>query len=293
MHPRALKALTLALALAALLGLALPAAGVAGRHHAHKSRRDLDGDGIKNKRDKDVDGDHISNKRDRDIDGTDKQKKRDREMDGDGVKNAKDKDSDADRKRNYPRDKDMDADRKRNTRDRDMDGDGKKNGQDRDIDADGIPNKRDRDMDCDGLGARKDKDIDGDGIPNWKDPDSDASGSSENGELPKGVHLPPSFFGVVADNVWASNGSARAGYLGAIADAHVGMIRQKFEWLPIEKTPGVYRFVSSDQSVADVTSRGFSILPVLFDPPAFRSSRPSSGAARGTYPPRSNAESGQ
>src|SRR3954454_7401009 len=167
------------------------------------------------------------------------------------------------------------------------------NGTDRAIDGDGIPNKRDRDMDCDGLGARKDKDIDGDGIPNYKDSDSDASGSGENGELPKGVHLPRSFFGVVADNVWASGGSARAAYLHDIGAAGVGTIRQKFQWLEIEKSPGVYSFASYDQYVGDVTRRGFSIIPVLFDPPAFRSSRPSHGAGRGTYPPRSNAEFGQ
>jgi len=42
-----------------------------------------------------------------------------------------------------------------------------------------------------------------------------------------------------------------------------------------------------------VTSRGFTILPVLFDPPAFRSSRPAVGAARGVYPRRSNREFGR
>src|SRR4051812_1874921 len=285
MRPRPFSALILALA--ALLALALPGAVLASHHHAHKSRRDLDGDGIKNKRDKDVDGDGIKNKRDRDIDGDHKPNKRDREMDGDGVKNAKDKDIDADRLRNCPRDKDMDADRKRNPRDRDMDGDGKPNGRDRDIDADGIPNKRDRDMDCDGLGKRKDKDIDGDGIPNYRDPDSDASGSREDGELPKGVHLPHSFFGVVADHVWASGGSARAAYLRDIGGTGVGTIRHKFQWSVIEKRPGVYDFSAYDEDVRDLTARGFSILPVLFDPPDFRSSAPRSGAKPGTYPPRS------
>jgi hypothetical protein len=39
-----------------------------------------------------------------------------------------------------------------------------------------------------------------------------------------------------------------------------------------------------------LVSRGFSILPVLFDPPSWRSSRPTIGAHSGTYPPSSNAE---
>jgi hypothetical protein len=183
----------------------------------------------------------------------------------------------------------MDADRKRNTKDRDMDGDGKPNGRDRDIDGDGVPNKKDRDMDCDGQGARKDKDIDGDGIPNYADPDSDASGSKETGELPKNVHLPRTFFGIVADNVGSAGGSDRAAKLRQLGDTGVGTIRQKFEWSRVEKRPGVFDWRFYDQYVADVSKAGYSILPVLFDPPSFRSIPPSGGVV-GTYPPRNNAD---
>lgn len=256
------------------------------------ARADIDRDGIADKRDGDVDGDRRSNRRDRDIDGDRRPNGRDRELDGDGVRNARDRDIDADRRRNCPRDRDMDADRRRNVRDLDMDGDGLPNGEDPDVDADRLPNGRDRDIDCDGLGARVDGDLDGDGIPNHLDPDSDGSGSKHSGEIPAGVALPRSFFGLVADHVGAASGSDRFAVLDQVAATGVGTIRQKFEWSRIEVSPGEYDFRFYDDYVADVTSRGFTILPVLFDPPAWRSGRPASGGARGTYPPASNDEFG-
>jgi hypothetical protein len=42
--------------------------------------------------------------------------------------------------------------------------------------------------------------------------------------------------------------------------------------------------------VAQASVGGVRILPVLFGPPRWRSSRPRSGAARGTYPPASNQD---
>jgi hypothetical protein len=260
-----------------VLMLALPASPAAFAATGHRSKLDVDGDRIPNKRDRDIDGDRRPNRRDL-------------EMDGDRVKNGRDKDIDADRLRNCPRDKDMDADRIRNVRDLNMDGDARPNGRDRDVDADGIPNGKDRDIDCDGLGPREDPDLDGDGIPNWKDDDADGSGSRRSGQIPYGVDLPRSFFGLVADHVGAASGAERQAVLDQVEATGVGMIRQKFEWSRIEVAPGVYDFGFYDQYVADVTRRGFDVLPLLFEPPPWRSARPAVGAARGTYPPRSNAE---
>jgi hypothetical protein len=252
-------------------------------------RADIDRDGIADTRDRDIDGDRRPNRRDGDIDGDGRANARDREMDADGVRNARDRDIDADRAGNCGRDKDMDADRKRNRRDLDMDGDGRPNSGDPDVDADGRPNGRDKDIDCDGLGPREDGDLDGDGIPNHLDFDSDGSGSKHSGEIPAGVALPRAFFGLVADHVGAASGADRVAVLDQVAATGVGTIRQKFEWSRIEVSPGVYDFRFYDQYVGDVTSRGFEILPVLFDPPDWRSA---SGPARGTYPPASNDEFG-
>ena len=252
--------------------------------------RDMDGDRVGNKRDRDIDGDRRRNHRDPDIDGDHRRNGRDREMDADRLRNSRDRDIDADRLRNCPRDRDMDADRKPNSRDRDMDADGVPNARDRDIDSDGVPNNRDSDMDCDRVPNRFDRDIDGDGLVNHLDPDSDADGISVDTSIPAGVRLPRTFFGLVALHPFASEGVARAIQLRQVAATGVGTLRQVFEWSDIETLPGVYNFSTYDAIVRDASLHGFTLLPILFEPPGFRSSRPAIGANRGTYPPSSNAE---
>jgi hypothetical protein len=253
------------------------------------SRRDLDGDHIRNGRDSNVDGDRKKNRKDCDIDGDGKRNGKDRDTDGDRVKNKRDRETDQDGTSNK-RDRDIDQDGRRNCpRDRDMDGDGIRNQRDRDMDGDGQKNVVDEDIDGDGIKSRKDRDEDCDGIANFEDDDSDASGSSFGDTIPD-VHLPHSFFGVVADQVADSSGAARRGTLGQIRSTGSGLLRQKFEWARIETSPGVYDFRFYDSYVADVVSRGFTVLPVLFEPPDFRSSGPSNGHDH--YPPRSGAEFG-
>src|SRR4051794_13371389 len=290
----------------------------AGRRRNRRSRRDIDGDGIRNRRDRDMDGDHIPNRRDsdvdgdhlsnrrdrnidgdskrnsrdRNIDGDSKRNGRDREMDADRVPNSRDRDIDADWVKNCPYDRDMDADRIPNSRDRDMDADGIPNARDPDIDSDGRPNGKDSDMDCDRIPNRFDPDIDGDGLLNYLDPDSDADGISESGELPTGVHLPKGFFGIVAQHAYASQGPPRFAQMEQIADTGVGTLRHPFEWSKVEIFAGVYAFGLYDSFGGDAARYGFTILPILFAPPGFRSSRPASGANRGTYPPSNNAAFG-
>ena len=277
----------------------------ASRRKRARLRRDLDGDGIPNWRDSDLDGDGIWNKRDRnidgdrrrnardpDIDGDRRRNGRDREMDADRIRNSRDRDIDADRLRNCPRDRDMDADGVPNSRDGDMDADGVPNGRDRDMDSDGRPNPLDSDMDCDRIPNRFDPDVDGDGIPNEVDPDSDADGIAAETTLPTGVRLPKSFFGIVAVHAWASEGAVRDVQLTQVAATGVRTLRHVFEWADLEPLPGIYKFDAYDAYVGDAARHGFTVQPILFNPPAFRSSRPVTGAARGVYPPRSNAEFG-
>jgi hypothetical protein len=252
------------------------------------SRRDLDGDRKRNSRDSNIDGDRKKNRRDCDIDGDGKPNGRDRDTDGDRIRNRRDRETDTDGTSNR-RDRDIDQDKRRNCpRDADMDGDGIRNQRDRDMDGDGEPNAADEDLDGDGIKKRKDTDMDCDGIPNYLDDDSDASGDPIDTSVPA-VQLPHSFFGVVADPVLGNFGAARQRVLGDIASTGVGMLRQKFQWSVIEKAPGVWNFSLYDGYVRDATQRGFTILPILFDPPAFRSSRPAGGGG-GTWPPRSADE---
>ena len=212
-----------------------------------------------------------------------------RDLDRDGVPNYRDRNVDGDGALNA-RDPDIDGDGHRNPHDRDIDGDGRRNARDRDIDGDGARNLRDSDMDCDRVPNRFDRDIDGDGLHNYRDPDSDADGHAVSGKLPRRARLPRDFFGIVAPTAWATEGPARWAQLDQIAETGVGTLRQTFEWSRIETRPGVYTWGGYDSFVRDATRRGFTILPILFEPPDFRSARPPSGAQRGTYPPRSAAE---
>ena len=68
------------------------------------------------------------------------------------------------------------------------------------------------------------------------------------------------------------------------------VLRQSFSWSIIEREPGRYDFSLYDHFVANAARAGLGVLPILIDPPPFRSSRPATGARRGIYPPASNAE---
>jgi hypothetical protein len=212
-----------------------------------------------------------------------------RDLDRDGVPNSRDRNVDGDAFQNA-HDTDIDGDGARNGHDRDVDGDGVPNRRDRDIDGDGAPNRRDSDMDCDRVPNRFDRDIDGDGLRNARDPDSDTDGVSSVARLRRRVRLQRSFFGIVAPHAHAVEGVARRTQLEAIRNTGVGMLRQNFEWALIETRPGVLDFHAYDSFVGDTAREGLSILPVLTNPPAWRSVRPAQGAQRGTYPPRSAVE---
>ena len=81
--------------------------------------------------------------------------------------------------------------------------------------------------------------------------------------------------------------------LARIRGAGVGLIRQTFDWAGIERRPRRYSLHAYDRFVVSAAERGLQVLPILFNPPAFRSSAPERGARRGTYPPRRPAEMGR
>lgn len=102
--------------------------------------------------------------------------------------------------------------------------------------------------------------------------------------------VPRSFVGVIADDaLWGTDADpSGARTLSAIRAMGVGSVRVPFLWSRLEPGPGRYDFKLYDKLMAQAAKAGLSVLPVLFDPPAHRSSRPDSGAVRGTYPPASN-----
>jgi hypothetical protein len=96
---------------------------------------------------------------------------------------------------------------------------------------------------------------------------------------------PRDFFGVVADDVFAAQPAERRRILAKQRAAGVGLLRQTFDWSLVETSPGHFDFGPYDAYMMDLARAGMAVLPIIFNPPAFRSSRPATGARRGTYPP--------
>jgi polysaccharide biosynthesis protein PslG len=99
--------------------------------------------------------------------------------------------------------------------------------------------------------------------------------------------------GVVSEDVFAGGPNYRSCTLNAQVDGGVALIRQTFDWASIERSRGQYDFSFYDAYVAAAAQHGIRILPVLFNPPSFRSSRPRRHAKRGTYPPKRYPDMGR
>jgi hypothetical protein len=168
----------------------------------------------------------------------------------------------------------------------DVDGDGIRNGRDRNVDGDRKRNVVDPDVDGDGRSNDYDHDIDADRVENAFDPDSDASGSPLEASA-TAASAPPGFIGLVSDDAfWGTDADpSRERTMAAIAATGARVLRQSFYWSVIEPEPGRYDFSLYDDYVAAAARANLSVLPILYDPPAFRSARPTTGARRGTYPP--------
>jgi len=98
------------------------------------------------------------------------------------------------------------------------------------------------------------------------------------------------FAGLVAEDAFVGEDAYRGSALDAISAIRVGTLRESFDWKWIEPEPGRYTFAFHDAWVLAAARRGIGILPVLFDPPAFRAG---AGAGRGTAPPRNYADLGR
>jgi hypothetical protein len=104
--------------------------------------------------------------------------------------------------------------------------------------------------------------------------------------VPPSGTLPSDFFGLVTEDAFAHPGSYRNSTLNRQAGMGIGLVRQTFDWASIERKRGVYDFTAYDGFVAALAAHHMQVLPVLLDPPKFRSSAPKKGAKAGTYPPK-------
>ena len=100
------------------------------------------------------------------------------------------------------------------------------------------------------------------------------------------------FAGIVANDVYSGSPAYRDKQLAAMQAAGVGIIRQTLPWAQVEIAPNNYDFTPFDKFVEAAAAHNIRVLPILFDPPPFRSSRPK-GATKYTYFPKSNADMAQ
>jgi hypothetical protein len=103
---------------------------------------------------------------------------------------------------------------------------------------------------------------------------------------PAPAMLPRDFVGISTEDAFARPGHYRRTQLRRQARAGIGVVRQTFAWNAIELQPGRYRFARYDRFVLDVARAGMRVLPILFDPPAFRARALPRGVQRATAPPR-------
>jgi hypothetical protein len=105
--------------------------------------------------------------------------------------------------------------------------------------------------------------------------------------------LPRDFIGIVAEDALAAPPRERRRILRRLHAAGVELIRQTFDWSRVERAPGRYELAALDAYVAAAAAAQIELLPVLFNPPPFRSSAPRRGAGRATYPPKRPASLGR
>ncbi|MGH3993921.1 MAG: hypothetical protein ACRDSN_15855, partial [Pseudonocardiaceae bacterium] len=104
---------------------------------------------------------------------------------------------------------------------------------------------------------------------------------------------PADFLGIVTEEAFGRPGRYRDAQFRRQRRIGIGIVRQTFDWRQIERRPGRFSFARYDRFVGDLARRRMRVLPVLFNPPRFHSSRPRRGARRGTYPPRDPAAMGR
>jgi hypothetical protein len=104
--------------------------------------------------------------------------------------------------------------------------------------------------------------------------------------------LPQGFFGMDAQDVWEGDDAFQRLNLNRQRDAGVETERLVFDWMGIEREPGKYSFERYDRYIAKLASRGIRVMPMLFNPPEWRSGRPPGDDSRGVYPPKQYTDMG-
>jgi hypothetical protein len=97
---------------------------------------------------------------------------------------------------------------------------------------------------------------------------------------------PSGFVGMVSEDALTGTPAYRAREFDRMRSVGVTLVRQVFDWSIVERRRRHYDFSGYDHFVGDAARRGIQVMPILFNPPRWASSRPRRGALRGAYPPR-------
>ena len=100
-----------------------------------------------------------------------------------------------------------------------------------------------------------------------------------------GARLPKEFFGLEPKDVVAGKDAYRAEQLARQSAIGVRVMRVLFSWKAVEQKPDQFRASIYDGLVGVAAQNGIRLLPILADPPAFRSSRPPGSLDGRMYPP--------
>lgn len=104
--------------------------------------------------------------------------------------------------------------------------------------------------------------------------------------------LPSDFVGmnVAKGDIVKSVDARRVRVLDDLVATRVQDVRVPFDWSLIEREPGKMDFTFTDALMKETAPRGLRVLPILEDPPDWRSKRPDGVERKIMYPPKSNAE---
>lgn len=92
------------------------------------------------------------------------------------------------------------------------------------------------------------------------------------------------FYGIYTENSHRAS-SAIDGELARQAATGAGLVREPLDWNAVERSPGQYDWSRFDAVVRAANARGVTVLPIIWNPPAFRSSKPAGSTKSGMWPP--------
>ena len=110
-----------------------------------------------------------------------------------------------------------------------------------------------------------------------------------SGPSPAVAAVPADSAGIYSEELERANSADPVAAGVAQRAAGIGIVRQTFSWARIETAPNVLDFTVYDEVMGAAALAGVAVLPVLMDPPSWRSTAPATGALDDMYPPREPA----